>query len=611
MPTLSERMGLNKTSVHPNSRVAAALAVAGVPKTSELLRILNMPRRKFDLASYPDASVLYAKSACSRKGCQYCLSGSPTLRPIQSAMIVEAAQNNGLFAAVGVGQGKTLASFLMHDALQATKTILLVPPALRDKTLETDLPELALHFKLPNIYRAEDWDKDQTLTGVFVLGYSEISQTSASDLLDRMKPDLIVADEVQSLRITKSARTRRFLRFMRKNPCKFIAMTGTPVSRSILDFAHLIELCLGKNSPVPIDWPSKSAWADAIDNEGKDGATGIGALSMLCEDGETARSGFQRRFKETHGVIVTEESAISIPIEIREFMLAPDATCMASLQKLEADWAWNEVEYTNALDISRLQRQITCGYYYKEVWPSGIRDTEYLDKRNAWQRAIRQRLAHQNRVNQDSPALLEALAEAGSWTPVEYVDWQGVKDRQAPGKEPVEISQWLIEHAMIWKQTMNCAGTPGIIWCNSPVLGRWLEARGIKYYGEGDDHALDSEADQALRSLQANGIQPKTIACSVQAHGTGKNLQAWSTNLFLYPMSLGATWEQTLGRTHRPGQLAEKVTADIILASTGAINAWKVALEDAQRIEETTGQPQKLSHAIWCEPDSRLSNIPY
>jgi hypothetical protein len=601
---LSDILGKNITTAHPNSRVALALSRQGVPLTSELTRIVNLPRRKFNLSAYPDASVLYAKSACTRKGCQYCASGSPTLRPIQSAMIIEAAQNNGAFLAVGVGQGKTLASFLMHEALNAQVTVLLVPPALRDKTLAIDLPELALHFKLPNVYRAEDFKKGQP--GVYVLGYSEISATDASDLLTKIQPDLIVADEVQNLRIPKSARTRRFLRFMRKNPCKFVAMTGTPVARSIMDFAHLIEFCLGKNSPLPVDWPSLSAWADAIDNEGKEGAMGIGALSMLLEDGESARSGFQRRFKDTHGVIVTEESSIDIPVEIREFMLAPDATCMASLQKLESDWAWDGVEYTGALDISRLQRQITCGYYYKEVWPNGIRDTEYLEKRNAWSRAIRQRLSHQNRVNQDSPALLEALAEAGSWTPVEWVDWLGVRDRPAPGRESVEISHWLIEHAMAWIAFMGQQNTPGIIWCSSPVIGRWLESRGVKYYGQGDDETLNADADQALRKLQSNGEKPRTVACSVQAHGTGKNLQAWSSNLVLYPMSLGAIWEQTIGRTHRPGQIADKVTVDIILASTGAIRAWAQAIEDAALIEETTSLPQKLKAAEWKESDDRL-----
>lgn len=596
---LSDLLGASAIA-HPNSRVAQALSRQGVPKSFELTRVISLPRRKFNLAAYPDASVLYAGSACGRIGCQYCLSGAPTLKPIQSAMIIEAAQNNGAFLAVGVGQGKTLASFLMHDALQAKLTVLLVPPALRDKTLEFDLPELTKHFKLPSVYRAEDFEPGKS--GVYVLGYSEISQTNASDLLDRIRPDLIVADEVQSLRHKKSARTRRFLRFMRKNPCRFVAMTGSPIARSILDFAHLIELCLGKNSPVPCDYSSLSAWADAIDNEGQPDAMGIGALSMLCEDGETARSGFQRRFKETHGVIVTEESAVSIPLEIREYPVIPSQAVLTALAKLEQEWAWDGEEFTNALDISRLQRQLAQGYFWRAVWPGGIPDREWIEKRNAWQRAIRQRLSHQNRVGQDSPALLEAMAEAGSWTCQEWADWLTVRDRPEPKRQWVEVSQYLIDLAMVWVASTQA----GIIWVNTPVLGRWLEARGIKYYGEGQDKELNAHAETSLHALQSNRQAPITIACSVQAHGTGKNLQAWRNNLFLFPMSQGPLFEQAIGRTHRPGQLHALVCADVLLPSLGAINAWAQANLDALMAYETAGLPQKLLEAKRCSPNLKL-----
>lgn len=593
MPTLSERLGANVTTVHPNSRIAKALASAGVSKTPELGRILGVPRRVFDASAYPDASILYAKGPCSRRGCQYCASGSPSLRPLQSAMIIEAAQNSGLFAAAGVGSGKTLASFLMHDALEAQRTILLVPANLRDKTLAVDLPDLQKHFKLPPVYRAEDYDTNGGSPGVYVLGYSEISQTDASDLIEKIRPDLIVCDEVQNLRNPKAARTRRFLRFMRVNSCKFVAMTGTVVNRSILDFAHLIELALGKNSPVPVDYPSRVQWADAIDNEGKPGATGVGALSLLCEDHESAREGFQRRFCETPGVIVTTEASISTPIKIRELVIKPPAVILAALEKLAGEWEWDGEEYTGALDISRLNRQITQGFFYRAIWPGGIPDREYTDKRRGWARAIRARLSHQNRSGQDSPALLEAMAERGEWTPEEWVDWVGVRDRLEPKREPVIVSEWLADYAVTWIKNRT-----GIIWVSSPVIGELLAKRGIPYYGEGMDAELNALAEKCLHAAQAGDYSSiPTIACSIQAHGTGKNLQAWSRNLVLYPMAQGAGWEQLIGRTHRPGQLAPCVDFDIVLASVSACNAMAQAYEDSLFIAETIGQPQRLQLA--------------
>ena len=587
---LSDLLGVNSSTVHPNSRIADALRRAGVPKTPELLRVVNLPRRKFDASIYPDASILYAKDKCSRTECRYCAGTGPELRPIQNALIIEAAQNNGGFAAIGVGGGKTIPSFLLHDAMGAKTTVLLVPANLREKTF-SDLPAIQEHFQIPSVYRAEDWHKDKP--GVYVLGYSEISQTSNSDLLEKIRPDLIVADEVQNLKHRDSARTRRFLRFMRKNPCKFVAMTGSPISKGLMDFAHLLELALGKGSPLPVDYPTLSSMADAIDNEGEEGATGIGALVLMMEENESARDAFCKRFWETPGVIVTDDPSCTLPIEIRELVISPPQEITDALGNLDNSWSWDGEEYDKALDIARLQRQLTQGYFYRALWPGGIPDREWLEKKNAWKRAIRARLTHQNRVGQDSPALLEAMAEAGSWTPGEWADWIGVRDRPEPQRVPIEVNRWLVDVALNWLQDI---GGPGIIWVTSPVVGAWLQDAGIPYYGEGQDEELNKLASECLD----NGRPIMPIACSIQAHGTGKNLQAWSKNLVLYPPSQGALWEQLIGRTHRPGQRAAGVRVDIVLGSVAALKAMGTAWEDAVRIGETIGQKQRLQMAVRC-----------
>ncbi len=584
MPTLSERLGLNASNVHHSSRVAQALARAGVAKTPELLRVVHLPRRKFDLSTYPDASILYAKDPCSVVGCQYCRLGRPAMRPIQSAMVIEAAQNSGGFFNVGVGQGKTLASFLIHDAIEAYRTVLLVPPQLKTKTLRNDLPALQRHFKLPPIYEAGDF-KGQS--GVFVIAYSELSQTKASDLLDKIQPDLIVADEAHNLRHRESARTRRFLRFMRKNPCKFVAMTGSAMGKSILDFAHLIELALGANSPVPADYPSLTQWVDCIDKE----QTEIGALALMCDDDESPRQGFQRRFRETPGVISTTESAAGMPIELRIYNLQPPTSVQAALARLDKEWAWDGEEFDQTLEIIRLQRQLTQGFFYRAIWP-GSPDREWLDKRNAWKRAIRARLTHTNRVGADSPALLEAMAERKEWTPQEWFDWLGVRDRPEPGREAIEVDKWLVGVAHRWIKPDE----PGIIWVDSPVVGQWLQDSGIPFYGEGQDDAVNALAEQCLANkLAGTGQAIPTIALSIRAHNTGKNLQAWARNLVLYPMAANDAWEQLLGRTHRPGQMADVVEVDVVIGSESAKKAFESARTYARSVEDTTGQPQKLN----------------
>ncbi len=579
MKLLSEILG--SSSAHPNSRIALALATAGVAKTSELMRVVGLPRRQFDASTYPDTSILYARKSCGNNTCQYCKNGNPALKPIQSAMIIEAAQNSGGFFNVGIGQGKTLASFLCHDAIGANRTVLLVPSQLKSKTLEYDLPALQTHFKLPDIFEAKDFSGQ---SGVFVIAYEELSDSKASDLLDKIKPDLIVADEAHKLRHKDSARTRRFLRFCRKNPCKFVAMTGSAMGKSILDFAHLIELALGKNSPVPADYPSLTQWVDCIDKEN----TAVGALALMLDDGESPREGFSRRFRETPGVISTTESSAGMPIELRVFKPKAPASVLAALGALERDWAWDGEEYDQTLEIVRLERQLTQGFFYRAVWPGGIADREWTEKRNAWRRAVRARLSRTNRVGADSPALLEALAEAGEWATQEWVDWLAVRDRPEPGREAVEISRWMIDLVHNWRISSS---EPGIIWVDSPVIGEWIKQAGVPFYGEGEDDAVNSLAANCL----SGQIKPMTIALSARAHGTGKNLQAWARNLVLFPMAGNDAWEQLIGRTHRPGQIADAVELDVILGSPAAERAWGNALDAAKQVEETMHQAQRLN----------------
>lgn len=594
MPTLSELLGVNKANVHPNSRIAQALARQGVSKSPEFNRVFNLPRRKFDPSAYPDASIVYAKGLNGCKGCKYCAKGPPALRSIQNAMLIEAAQNSGLFAQVGVGQGKTLPSLLMHDALGARRTVLLVPPSLRTKTLKIDAPELARHFTLPTIYsedQARAFGKGKLPDGVYVVAYSELSATNASDLLDYINPDLVVADEAHCLAHKESARTRRFLRFMRTHACKFVPMSGTMEKKSITDFAHLIELALGAGSPVPHDYPSLMAWADAIDNEGEAGHTGIGALALFCEDGESARDGFRRRLRDTPGVISTITTSCEASINIKISRPTPPLQVLQALDLLTSKWTWDGEEYDKAIDIARIERTLTQGFFYRLIWPNG-KDTEWLEARNAWSRTIRARLSHQNREGQDSPALLEAMAERGEWICQEWINWQAIRDRVNPDREPVEVSRWLVDIAEKW----IAKNSAGLIWVDSPIVGQWLAEAGIPYYGEGTDEELEVYA----ASVEAG---QKAIALSIGSHATGKNLQAWNKNLVLYSPANGGTWEQMIGRTHREGQNADTISFDVILSTDGSNRAFATARTDAERTESTMGQPQKLNIANIIELD--------
>lgn len=598
---LSEKLGVKPGSHAPNSRVAQALKRAGVTESHDFKRIRALPRRKFDPNAYPDASAVYSRGPCGEPACQYCNtkaeiatgtgtgSHEPKLRPIQNAILIEGSQHNGLFASVGVGGGKTLASLLLHDAMGARRTALFVPPNLRDKTLSFDVPELAKHFHLPPVYGASDVGSGKP--GVYVIAYSEISATDASDFFDKLRPDLVVADEAHNLRHKDAARTRRFLRFMRANPCRFVCMSGSMATRSIIDFAHLMDLALGARSPLPSAYPVLMEWADAIDNEehkskgGEFGKTEPGALMEFCEGDEGVRDGVRRRIFDSAGAISTTETSCGANLVITTHRITPPLPVLAGLAELETKWAWDGEEFDKAIDIARIQRTLTQGFFYRLVWANGQKDQEWLDARNAWRRAVRQRLTHTNREGQDSPALLEAMAERGEWTPGEWFTWQAQAHKPEPGKVAIELARWIVGAAVTWAKK-----GPGIIWVDSPVVGAWLAEEGIPFYGEG----ADSELMEISRGPQAGQI---VISASWHAHGTGKNLQKWSRNLITYPPGNGGSWEQLIGRTHRPGQMADEVTVDILLASHAAERAWEQAQSDARFAEQIQGQPQRLNLA--------------
>lgn len=100
-----------------------------------------------------------------------------------------------------------------------------------------------------------------------------------------------------------------------------------------------------------------------------------------------------------------------------------------------------------------------------------------------------------------------------------------------------------------------------------------------------------------MRLLSERG--DRSIVASIRAHGTGKNLQAFSRNLFANQFSDAAVGEQVLGRTHRQGQLADEVTAEVYRHTPVVIDALNRARMLAGYIEGTMGGSQKLLRATY------------
>ena len=522
--------------------------------SADFRRILALPRR-------PEPPPVDLTPLFARPG------GGMQLRPIQSAALAEAAEARGLLALVGVGHGKTLVSLLLGAALEARQPLLLVPAQVRGQLLNRDMPELSRHWFLP--------------PGLRIMSYEELSTAKSTSALETLAPDLIIADEAHKLRHRDATRTRRFLRYFRDHPgVQFCALSGTLAGASIEDYAHLAGLALGEGSPLPLDrWEARN-WAAALDVHTRE-PVGPGVLRRF---GEPVREGYRRRLLETQGVIATSEASIgaSLLFEAWDFR-APPAVERA-LAELAATWttpAGEELE--DALALRRSARQISQGFYYRWVWPDETPDFEWLEARAQWHKALREFLTGPHAgAGRDSPLLLarEAIAGRaprgvqGAWPA-----WDAVRHREPPPVEAVWIDDGLVRAAAAWART-----NPGIVWYEHEAIGSALRAAGVPTFGPGPEDGAGLLREKGTRG----------VAASLPAHGTGKNLQPFSRNLFLCPPSGGAVWEQAIGRTHRQGQEAEEVVVVVARHAEPLRKAWESATEEAAFVAETTGTAQRL-----------------
>jgi len=216
----------------------------------------------------------------------------------------------------------------------------------------------------------------------------------------------------------------------------------------------------------------------------------------------------------------------------------------------------------------------------------------------AQHRVVRNYLAYHARDGMDSPLLLARAAAAGRWQCPEWHEWQAVADRPEPRSYPVWISTWAVDAAVKWARHPHAPGAPplsdppgSVIWVENVAMGQAIAQRGgFRFYNEGD----------------ASFATDPIIVCSVWSQSEGKNLQdRYSRNLITSPSSSAKVWEQLIGRTHRPGQQADEVTADYFAHSKVFRASFEAALLNAQYIKQTQGQDQKLLIADKVEAEPR------
>ena len=506
---------------------------------------------------------------------------APRLRPVQvTALAALAAQQapRGIVGDIGVGHGKTLIYLLAAAVLgvPGDRALVLVPARLVKGTLRA-LSDFSDALPVLRRYAPR------------VVSHEGLSSRKQSGLLHEALPRLVCVDEAHAFRNPAAARTKRLLDYAVTYPdTRFVVASGTLVTRSLRDFAHLVELALRDGSPIPLDDGVLGMWASVLDVGAEPAPTAKAAMRPLLRWAGTQdfREAFRLRWITTPGIITTPEASVRCALRVGEWRPGGvPADVQDALKTLTERWELPDGEQiVDAVDFSRHALTLSLGFYYRMVW-GDVPSPDLVDWREArrkWGAALRWALS-EGMTGLDSPALVEEAVKEGrlrGYIATTYKAWQDIKDTVQPESEAVWLDggHVLMDKAVAWVRAQR---RPHLVWYASKAVEAALAARGLDTHGSGTD------APQA---------PARAVAASIRAHGTGANLQAWADAVVLEPPANGTAWEQLLGRTHRGGQEADEVTWHVAAWTWPLRQRLERAKKDALFIEEMTFKRQKLTY---------------
>lgn len=587
---------------------------------AEFRRIRDLPQRP------QEWSAAELEEACDLLTEHFKLpGGTMRLKPIQARALVEAADYGKLAAEVAAGAGKTLLGFLLFTVWDAQRGLLLVPANLREKTKD-DYALLSRHWRLPRCF---DVDPAVGANPHFrILSYQSLSTIRFAAFLDEYRPDVVVADESHYFARIRSARGKRFFRYLREarkaavinaeggNGIKFAPMSGTPRRKSIRECAHIYDAALAEGSPFPREYQSLEQWCYAID-EGVDDYARMAPGSLAVFAGKDSpsldevRGGVRRRLLATPGVVSTSESHVGVSLVFQERKIEVPQEVRSAIRKIREEYALpNGETFEPGIVAWNHAREAATGFVYRWDPPA---PKEWSDARRAWGAFVRTAMDSPPRgLHLDSPLQVWNAVKTGRFgdpeTVREWVDWRDLRGTFEPNPVPVWLSDYLVKDAEEW-----ALASGGIVWVSHTSAFTKAEAAGLAGDGNAEDDLgrLFSRIPYFGAGPSGEGIKSYRGPCvaSYRAHGTGKNLIQWNRALWMCFPSSGAAVEQLAARHHRLGQDADEVRIEFYLHSSEMLNAVNTAIADARYMAALNGSEQRILSATLLAADGHRLDL--
>jgi hypothetical protein len=566
-------------------------------------------------------------------------------------------QTGGGFFPIGVGFGKTLVTLMIanHAFKQGTKKILLLlPPEVLQQLVTVDIKMARRHVAISypimvlgnKSARERKRIADSGNKGLYIMPYSLLSVKDTDYLLEAIRPELIECDEAHKLKNKSAARTGRLLKYVDKYRPAGVHLSGTITSKSIRDYYHLIRWALGENNPLPNTASLANEWAAVIDSDGsvQDGpvVSNTGPLLPLVEWAQTNfptehitedKTGFRKAYRcrlvSAPGVVSSGDLDIGVSLILQNTPVQnpenrPGWEELTELIRVvqEEDRTPNGDEIAHAIHKWKWFNELTAGFYNELIWPStekyakrkDISEEEaedILDRAKLHQEAgqaynsvLRTWLRERGRSGLDTPDLVgldmsnHGAQNVGTdlyeaWMYHKSLDFEGRPDRDA---RAVRVCDYKVHAATQWAMELSEEGIGAIIWVMHQEMGIWmvesLQAAGVDAIHcpagpKGNFDIINPENEHRI------------MVASIPAHSTGKNLQAFSNQVFVEWPRNPITAEQALGRLHRSGQRSDEIIAGTFNTLEFDFLSFAACLNDALYIHQTTGNRQKLVYASY------------